>query len=123
MITISLNTPDIDYIKRHDTLCFHRNTCWLALTSSTVYDTSGNPVKPILTSHATYSLYFIADEHPYLDYFDISIEEGTLLLYFNEPVNVEYLDPTAITLQSTQNISSPNEGITLTGGMMRTFEE
>ena len=101
VVTITILEPDVDTIKRNPTLCFRRNTCWLALSSATLLDLANNTVVTVETSRAEYSEEFIVDEQsPYLEYFDLSVEEDELRLFFNEPVDVEFFDPTAITLLS-----------------------
>ena len=54
--------------------------------------------------------------HHAWDYFDISIENGTITLYFNEPVDVDFFRPDVITLQNNISIDSPEYQIKLTGG-------
>ena len=116
VVILTLTTPDINYIKAHATLCFRRNTCWLSITSATVQDPAGNPVVSIPTSSAYYSVAFVTDEQrPFLEEFRLSVENETLTLLFSEPVDPEYLNPSAITLQSMPD-ASLTEQLTLTGG-------
>ena len=113
IVTITLLEPDIDTIKTHPTICFRRNTCWLTLSNATVLDFSGNPVTLTIVDHAEYAEEFIIDEQaPILEHFDLSVEDGTLTLFFNEPVNVELFDPTAITLHG----ANPSQSLSLQGG-------
>ena len=117
VVTIVLNTPDIDAIKRNPSICTRRNTCWLTMAAGSVADIAGNPVVAIPSDEAIYSIQFVPDNQPpCLDYFDISIENGTITLYFNEPVDVDFFRPDVITLQNNISIDSPEYQIKLTGG-------
>ncbi|XP_065888525.1 uncharacterized protein [Dysidea avara] len=117
VVSITLTTPDIDTIKRNPTICTRRNTCWLTIAAGSVVDLAGNPVIAVPSDEAAYSLQFIQDmQPPCLEYFDISVQDGTLTLYFNEPVDTEFLRPQEITLQSNVSVDSTDYQITLTGG-------
>lgn len=117
VVTITLLESDVDALKRHPTICFRRNTCWLALTAATLVDLAENSVTAVGLNDARYSERFIVDEQPpTLQYFDLDMESEVLTLFFSEPVNVEFLDPTAITLQGQPSAFLPNQSVTLTGG-------
>ena len=117
VVTITLNTPDIDAIKRNPNICTRRNTCWLTMAAGSVADIAGNPVMAIPSDEAIYGMQFVQDNQPpCLEYFDISIQNGTITLYFNEPVDVDFFRPEVITLQNNVSVDIPEYQIKLTGG-------
>ena len=114
IVTIEFLKDDIDAIKNHPVLCFRRNTCWLTLKTATVRDPATNYVTEIPETKARYSEKFIIDsQSPELIDFTVSMDNNTITLLFNEPVDTEELSVAAITLQSTEDIDE-GESLQLT---------
>ncbi|KAL5489593.1 hypothetical protein EMCRGX_G018703 [Ephydatia muelleri] len=116
IITITLLTPDLNYIAVQPTLCYRRNTCWLSLANITVNDFSNNPVVAVPNDTALYPLSFIADkQNVSLQYFDFSLQYGNMTMYFSKPVSVNLLNPTVLSFLG-QPGAPLQSTLTLTGG-------
>ena len=89
IITIRMSEVDITTIKSHPKVCRQRNLCWLSLSGTSVEDMAGNPAVTTFNGKGIYVLRFVKDTFPpYLLYWDISVDNGTVWLYFNEPITL-----------------------------------
>ena len=113
IIIIIVTITDKNEIKARDTLAVSRNTTYIAIVSDTVTDNAGNEVRTIAgTSPLQVSEYTPDMERPSLISFDLDMDEGILLLHFNETVNVSTLLLDLLTLQDNITRDSANHTFT-----------
>ena len=122
LVVISLPIEDVDRIKLDQQVCTRRGTCYLTATSATVMDMNGNNMTAVVNNFpGRITQRFIADRQaPRLEEFDLSLQDGRLVLIFDEPVLASSLDVSAISLQASANTSLPTEVVTLSGGQRST---
>ena len=120
-INITLNTIDLNFIKRDSRLCTNRATCYFTASSMLLEDTSGNSFSPVLQQAPGFIVDDLVQDSlgPVLDTFGLDMDTGTLTLYFNEPVDSTTLNTSTMAIQSSQNASeSSTSGHYLTGGFV-----
>ena len=102
-VVVALEDDDLNKVKQDQRLCSNINNCWLSVLANAVEDTNGNGLQPVLSSLALDALMFVDDTtSPMLIQFDLDLDNGILLLSFNEPVDPSTLMPTSIFLQGGQ---------------------
>jgi hypothetical protein len=99
-ITIVLARADIDEIKRKE-IARTSSTAWLAADAAAIYDMHNNPSFALTDGLDALGVStFAADRSaPTLQYFDLSMNEASMLFYFSETVRVSTLDVTEVLLQ------------------------
>ena len=103
VITVTLGFDDMNDIKRFTDLAVDNSTTFISFINTTIFDMNNNPIVPIPPENATQVLFFTEDlTPPTLVSFDLDVDNGLLLLTFDETVNVSSLFTPAIQLQSTQ---------------------
>ena len=89
----------LNELKRLIDLATEQNNTYLSFPSSALLDMNNNQVFEILNSSAEVVYNFTADTNrPNLNSFDLDMNMGTLILYFNETVRVSTINTTFITL-------------------------
>ena len=107
-MTALLSNTDVVELQSRPNLATSRMNTYLVLTASTGVDLSyqQNPVQAIMTNNALQADAYIPDlAPPQLESFDLDLDANQLTLYFNEPVFLDSLDFSRLTLQSTSNSS------------------
>ena len=99
ILTIHLN--DLNEIKRKEIANSFNNT-WLVINDGALFDNNKQPIIPLVNGiTAKRPLIYTNDStDPALEYFDLSMNAGTLVLSFSETVDATLLDVTQITLQN-----------------------
>jgi len=119
-MTTLLSDTDVVELQSRPNLATSRMNTYLALNASTAFDLSyrRNPVQAITISNALQADMYISDlAPPQLESFDLDLDANQLTLYFNEPVFLDSLDFSRLTLQSTSDGSlSGSVSRSLTGG-------
>ena len=104
VVIVVLGEHDLNEIKRLSDLATNESNTFIALTSATVVDMNNNEVVPVGQDNAIMAEEILLDENPpYLRHFHLDMDEGQLLLTFNETVNASSLDPSKIIVQSYQS--------------------
>ena len=105
VLDISLN--DLNEIKRKR-IANSINSTWLVIDAGALVDNNLQPVVPLQNGiNALRPIIYIDDTRsPVLQYFDLSLNTGTLVLSFSETVDATTLDFTQITLQDSVSNSS-----------------
>ena len=119
-MTTLLSNTDIVELQSRPSLATSQMNTYLVLTTSTAVDLSyqQNSVQAITINNAMRADTYISDfAPPQLENFDLDLDANQLTLYFNEPVFLNSLDFSRLTLQSTSNGSYPGTvSRSLTGG-------
>ena len=107
-VTFNLTLPDLNRIKALQ-VALNPATTWLTLTNETIKDMNGRRIVEIINGYnARLVTTFTPDiTSPMLLYYDLSINNGTIMLYFSETVNADSLDVTQLTIQPTHNETDP----------------
>ena len=117
IVSIKLTDTDLHEIKRRLDLATDENNTCITIDDSSVSDLAQSPNTVLETTLCNVSL--TEDRvQPNLINFLININTSTLILNFDEPINMDSVDLTEITFQSVRNISAVDsyEYYTLTGG-------
>lgn len=119
-MTTLLSNTDVVELQSRPNLATSRMNTYVVLSSSTAVDLSyrQNLVQAITINNALQADAFISDfAPPQLETFDLDLDANQLTLYFNEPVFLDSLDFSRLTLQSTMNSSfTGTVARSLTGG-------
>ena len=117
-VRVYLTKADADFIKTDARLCPDAQSCWVRFPDSLIRDMTQNKVtavadgSTVILSEAPQS--FVADStSPALTSWTIDLNNGRVVLTFNEPVDPADLTGNAITLQN--KISASSTSFTLTG--------
>jgi len=123
IITIQLGTADLNEIKRLTELAISQNTTYLSVSSDGIADLSGNALDPVPPDNAQKADAFFEDLiRPSLVEFDLDMDNGVLILTFNETVDASSLQPMGITILS-DNTNTTEFAHTLTGAAYTTPED
>lgn len=114
-LTVQFTVDDFNEIKKKR-VCRESTSCFLSFLDDMVRDMDGKPVIGISSVSAQQVRNFTFDvtAPQLLQFVEIDLNNGTLVLEFSETVNVNSFDFTAITLQDFFRM--PRHKLTLTGG-------
>ena len=94
-------------LKRVDDLATGEGNTFLSFPETALLDMAGNVVEPVDNSSARPVRTFVADSNrPALLSYQLDMNAGLLVLYFNETVRTSTLDTTQITLSQTSRLPS-----------------
>ena len=115
VLMVRFTTDDLNTLKLRN-LCRSPFDCYISFLSETVFDTAGNAIVPIPEDNALLVSDFTFDTtNPSLVRFlQLDLNNGTILLEFDETVNIDTFNFSAITLQSF--FRNPQASLTLSGG-------
>ena len=121
-IAVKLMTIDLNYLKKLISSFRRVDNTFLLIDSTTILNTFGNPVLPLLDGYAKQTSQFITDTiDPVLSSY--SVYMGTygpplrVVLRFSETVNVSSFDASQLTFQDMSQFSAPlTKAYQLTGG-------
>ena len=119
-ITIQLSDPDLVAIKQDRNLCTTQGNCYAWVDSTLIADSSGNQLSTVSNDDGRVVVNQFVDDNgpPNILEFFLDLNDSSLMLIFDEPVNPTTLDATAISIQSAQNVTSNSQRYTLTGYSM-----
>ena len=113
-IEVTLSHTDLVEIQKQQYLCSSQGNCYITFTENMIKDQSGNNLT-VSTGPGFVAMSFIEDtKSPVLENFEFDPALGVLTLSFTEPVDVNEIYPTGITLQGSSNTTT--DYITLIGG-------
>ena len=113
IMDINLTVNDLNAIKVNPELATNINDTFIALGEGCVEDCAGNLALSIPSTSALHISSYITDiTSPELLSFDLDLDEGTLVLYFDEPVDTATLDVSGITIQNAASL--PTVSLTFT---------
>ena len=97
-IAVTLLISDLNTLKQTPDLASVPSNTFLSLTPRTVQDMNGNMVVSVTMSSAEGVREFTEDiSGPTVSSFDLDYDTGVVSLYFDETVDLAYLDPSALT--------------------------
>ena len=101
IVTFQLDEEDLNTIKLDEGLFSAQATSFISLTPDAVIDMSDNFLFGLNFSTAIRASVYTFDETPpVLESYEIDLNESTMILSFNEAVNLENFNPAVITLQN-----------------------
>ncbi|KAL5489588.1 hypothetical protein EMCRGX_G018698 [Ephydatia muelleri] len=113
-VNLSLSTIDLNQLKM-STFAFSKNTTFISLAAGTVTDASTNQIVAINTTSAKQAAGFVSDTTPpQLSNFTLDLNSQSLLMTFNEPVLLNSVTITGISLQNSS--TAPITAFSLTPG-------
>ena len=102
-LQLQLTFQDRNEVKRLTDLATSPRNTFISITAAFIEDMNANPIEPIEpSSPLNVSTYTPDLTPPTLLDFDLDMDAANLTLYFSETVNVDSLNVSAITLQSTE---------------------
>ena len=116
-VNISLN--DLNEIKRKR-IANSPETTWIAIAAGALVDNNLQSVVPILNGINTIQVTNYTDDttSPVLESYDLSLNEGTLTLFFSETVDATTLDVRQLTLLNAQSEIESSQSHTLTSSSL-----
>ena len=115
-LSFVMDPLDLLGVKELQNLCTYRGNCYIRATANAIMDMSGNLLVPIESAVPGRIVDQFAPDivPPELLDFDFNLDNGTLILTFDEPMSVGSLDTSGITF--LDQLSDLNTNYTLTGG-------
>ena len=117
VIVINLTKADLDELKLFENLGIVIDDTYLHLMSGAVSDNArfvgANQIEPVVIQASDV---VDDDTRPMLDAFEIDLNTGLLVLYFDEPVNGSSTNFGAITFQNAEELENVTSSFTLTDG-------
>ena len=115
ILEITLATVDVNGIKALTSLAVTQNSTFISLTSSVISDTVNNPLSYIPETRAVRASEYTADSNrPALIQFTFDLDEGRLILKFNETVDISTVQLSQLVLQSTPFTASVHVHLAMT---------
>ena len=117
-VQVELSMPDLSSLKRDSDICTYRGNCYITASTELLQDIAGNSFAGVpLTEPGVIVREYIRDDlQPQLESFDLDLNSNQLKLVFDEPIDIDTLDVTRLTLQAESSVSLPLEEHTLTDG-------
>ena len=113
VIVLVITITDKNGIKAAEDLATSNDSTYIAIRPAAIRDNAGNRVNAITARNAIPVTNFTPDaERPSLLSFDLDMDMGILLLYFNETVNVSTLFVDRFTLQDNTTLDRINHTLT-----------
>ena len=118
ILTIEISDNDLNEIKSEPNLAISKETTYLSISGPALQDVFSNQINTISQSNALAALNFIDDTtSPSLQNFTVDMNEGQLILTFDEVVLLKSFIFNEFQLQSEEDVSSA-ETFNLTGGIV-----
>ena len=114
-LTVKFTVDDFNEIKRKS-VCRENTSCFISFSDDTIRDMDKKPIVGIPSVSAQMVRNFTFDKTPPLlvNFLEIDLNNGTIILEFSETVNVDSFNYTGITFQNFFRV--PHHELTLTGG-------
>ena len=107
--TVTINTPDLNDIKRLPLLATSEENAFMRLHRAGLQDMNRNYITALSHDQALKVENYTMDEiRPLLVSFDLNLSSERLILTFSETVNSSSLDPTGIVVQGSRSASLPD---------------
>ena len=101
-ITVQLSDTDLNAIKSNPLLATNQSNTFMTIRASTIDDVFGNDILAITNGKAIMASRFITDDTtPYLEQFNLDLDEGQIILNFSETINFDTLDPSKFRIQGS----------------------
>eukprot|EP00041_Stephanoeca_diplocostata_P007156 m.98680 g.98680 ORF g.98680 m.98680 type:complete len:464 (+) comp16758_c0_seq2:1660-3051(+) len=105
-IVLAFGSEDLNALKSIRDLATGEQDTFLVMQSSAIEDPAGQRVEPVLQPLQAHQV--VPDlTAPFLEFTQLDIGEGSLMVRFSEAVDIQTLLPSKITLQSQANLSLP----------------
>ncbi len=115
IVTVLLNANDTNYIKRFVNLATSDTNTFISFSNLTLTDTNSNPVIAISLDNALSVTNFTRDTtSPLLVSHELDLTSEEIRFLFDETVNINSFDATALSFVGIDNVTS----YTLTGGLI-----
>ena len=113
---LQLSMNDLAALKKQTDICTYRGDCYIGATSSLLQDNAGNDFAgvPQMEPGKIVQMFIQDAISPMLVMFSLDMDSDQLQLVFNEPVDVNSVITSRITLQAA---AVSNDTYTLTGGL------
>ena len=122
-ISINISTPDLNRIKFNDDLATHRENVYVSLRAEGFQDNYGENIIATIVHDALPAYDFTNDTtSPVLLNFELDLNNGAIILTFDETVRAETVVEEEIILQSVSNISTNASSVKLTGGISSSID-
>jgi hypothetical protein len=116
VLVVSLTKSDSDVIKNTLSLASDAASTFLSLSATAIVDTNNNSVAVVAASDALKVSNYTADgTAPMLNSFVLNLNNNTMILNFDEPVDVNSFDASNATVQASQD-GATGSSVPLTGG-------
>jgi hypothetical protein len=117
-ISINISTPDLNRIKVNDNLGTARENVFVSLRAEAFRDNYGESILATISKEGLPASDFIYDTtSPVLLNFELDLNNGAIILTFDETVRANTIIEEEIILQSVQNFSANFSSLKLNGGM------
>ena len=111
-ISVQLSDNDLNAIKSNPLLATEQSNTFMTTRASTIDDVFGNDILAVTNGKAIMASGFIADDTiPYLEMFNLDLDEGYIVLNFSETIDSNTLDPSKFRIQGDD--SDTGEALTL----------
>jgi len=116
VVVIELPRADMDVLKIRG-IGRSASHSWLTVTESVISDMVGNSAQPVINGVNALDVDVFTEDvtKPEVDSFELSLNDGTLLLHFSEAVDDSTLDVNGITLQNAGASSTSSYSLTSVG--------
>ena len=107
-VAFNLTLPDLNRVKALQ-IGLTKATTWLTLTSSTINDMNGRMIIEIVNGFNArqVDIFTLDSTLPILQSFNLSVNDGYVMLHFSETVDATSLTISQFTLQPTHNTTDP----------------
>ena len=119
IVIVNISLDDLNEIKRKR-IANSPETTWIAIADGALVDNNLQPVVPILNGINTLQVTNYTDDttSPVLESYDLSVDEGTLTLFFSETVDATTLNVQQITLWNALSDSQSSQTHILTNSSL-----
>ena len=121
-VSFNLSQADVEMIKLDPFVCTRKYTCYVRLLSDAIQDNAEtpNPLNEVLEVFPGFiaTSFILDEERPFLDAYELDLDQGTMSFTFSEPVSYSSMMPSSLTIQSTSTPEPTTVTYTLTGGVV-----
>jgi hypothetical protein len=116
-IVVALSITDMNAIKKNTVVAFDKGSSHVILAANTVQDMNAKPILeiPIANAVGPASVYEVDGTAPILESWSINMNDGTIVLTFDETVKASTLSPPSLTLWSSATNDISAESHVLSG--------
>ena len=107
-VKFNLTLSDLNRIKALQ-IALLSATTWLTLTNDSIKDMNGRRIVEIINGYNARLVYTFSPDTtpPVLQYYDLSVNNGSVMLHFSETVDAYTLDVSQISIQPSHNETDP----------------
>ena len=119
VLVINISESDLNEIKKMTHLAVSEDTTYLSTSDNTAEDAAFNSLTLVPKTRALQVTQLWNDStNPILRSFTLNLDNGILMLSFSETIRLNSFNYSAITFQSSTNITLAEDNHTLTGGII-----